>query len=385
MVGSAAPSQPIVSDGGRTLTWNLGTLNNGDPAVTITYDVKIDANASTEAQTNVAEICVSELPLCDTDDETVTPENPDIEIVKTAGNAEDGEVYTTEPGSVTFTYVVTNTGPLPLQNVTVTDDNGTPVTGDDFAATCPKTTLAVDESMTCTATILVSVDRTNVAVARGFTAEGNPVEDDDDAVVEILTHGLVIAKSNNAPIETLELPDGIHRRPPDGRRRLDSHLHPELHLQRRPGHQRGHHGRPAHRPDVRGGVRDQQHPVHLRGLQRDDADADLDGRDREGQRLAELPGDRRHRRRGARAAADQRRDHRLGSDPARRRHIRCLRPGHPEGETDVPSAPPTDTLEPAETSTGSSLPLILAVLGIILLAVAFVTPVPATAKRRTRR
>ena len=127
VVGSAAPSQPVVSDGGRTLTWNLGTLNNGDPAVTITYDVKIDADASTEPQTNVAEICVSELPLCDTDDETVTPENPDIEIVKTAGTAEDGEVFTTEPGNVTYTYVVTNTGPLPLQNVTVKDDNGTPV------------------------------------------------------------------------------------------------------------------------------------------------------------------------------------------------------------------------------------------------------------------
>ena len=208
VVGSASPSQPIVSDGGRTLTWNLGTLNNGDPAVTITYDVKIDADASTEPQTNVAEICVSELPLCDTDDETVTPETPEIEIVKTAGTAEDGEVYTTEPGNVVYTYVVTNTGPLPLQNVTVTDDNGTPVLGDDFAVTCPKTTLAVDESMTCTATILVSADKTNVATARGFTAEGNPVEDDDDAVVEILTHGLVIAKSNNAPIETVELPDG---------------------------------------------------------------------------------------------------------------------------------------------------------------------------------
>ncbi len=53
-------------------------------------------------------------------------------------------------------------------------------------------------------------------------------------------------------------------------------------------------------------------------------------------------------------------------------------PVPPLVETDVPTAPPTDTLEPAETSTGSSLPLILAVLGIILLAVAFVTPVPAT-------
>jgi uncharacterized repeat protein (TIGR01451 family) len=70
--------------------------------------------------------------------------------------------------------------------------------------------------MTCTATVEVTVDTTNVATAHGVTAEGNPVEDDDDAVVEILTHGLVIAKSNNAPIEPLELPDGsIPGCPPD--------------------------------------------------------------------------------------------------------------------------------------------------------------------------
>ena len=57
----------------------------------------------------------------------------------------------------------------------------------------------------------------------------------------------------------------------------------------------------------------------------------------------------------------------------------------PEAETDVPSAPPTDTLEPTEGQSGSSLPLVLAVLGVILLAVAFVTPVPATVRRRNRR
>jgi uncharacterized repeat protein (TIGR01451 family) len=46
---------------------------------------------------------------------------------------------------VTWTYVVTNTGALPLTNVKVMDNpNG--------AVTCPKTTLAAGESMTCTAT-----------------------------------------------------------------------------------------------------------------------------------------------------------------------------------------------------------------------------------------
>ena len=62
--------------------------------------------------------------------------------------------------------------------------------------------------MDCSATHDVLVDTTNVAVVHGVTDEGNPVEDDDDADVVILTHGLVIDKSNDAPLETIELPDG---------------------------------------------------------------------------------------------------------------------------------------------------------------------------------
>lgn len=230
VVGSGSPSQPTVSPDGRTLTWNLATLLNGNPIVTLTYAVKIDANATTAVQTNVAKLCVSELPTCDTSDEHVTPQKPGIKIVKTAGDTADGEVFSTEPGNVTYRYVVTNTGPLPLMNVIVTDDNGTPGTGDDFLATCPKTTLAVEESMTCTATVAVAVDTTNVAVARGVTAGGNPAQDDDNADVVILTHGLVISKSNDAPVP------------------------------------RDRYRRPAGRPDVRRWFRDQHRRVHLPGL-----------------------------------------------------------------------------------------------------------------------
>ena len=206
--GSSTPSEPVVSNGGRTLTWTFDSLATGDPSVTITYDVKIDANASTEDQLNTATVCVSELEDCDSDTEEIVVQKPGIDIVKTAGDAEDGDVFRTEPGNVTYYYVVTNTGPLPLEDVTVTDDNGTPGIDDDFDAVCPQTTLAVDETMTCSATVAVTVDTTNVATAHGFTPEGNPVEADDDAIVEILVHGLIIDKSNDAPIDpTLHLPE----------------------------------------------------------------------------------------------------------------------------------------------------------------------------------
>lgn len=201
-----------VSPDGRTLTWTFASLSDGiegAPAAVITYDVTIDADATTARQVNVAEICVSELPECDTDDEDVTPELPDIEIIKTAGDAADGDVYATEAGPVTYTYLVTNSGPLALHDVTVTDDAGTPGdTSDDFEADCPQTTLAVDESMTCTFTIDVLVDTINVAVARGVTVGGNTVEDDDDAEVIVEEFGLVIDKTNDAPPVPLELPDG---------------------------------------------------------------------------------------------------------------------------------------------------------------------------------
>jgi hypothetical protein len=45
---------------------------------------------------------------------------------------------------VSWTYVVTNTGNVPLTNVTVTDDQG-------VAVSCPQNTLAVGEVMNCTA------------------------------------------------------------------------------------------------------------------------------------------------------------------------------------------------------------------------------------------
>ncbi|MCH8992652.1 MAG: hypothetical protein IIA44_13025, partial [Acidobacteria bacterium] len=65
--------------------------------------------------------------------------DPDITIVKTAGDAPDGEVLklsANPDGSydpVVFHYEVCNTGTCDLTNVVVTDDNGTPTdTSDDF-------------------------------------------------------------------------------------------------------------------------------------------------------------------------------------------------------------------------------------------------------------
>lgn len=63
--------------------------------------------------------------------------------------------------TLTFTYLVTNTGDVTLTAVAVTDDRG-------LTVTCPKTTLATGEAMTCTATgTAVLGEQPNLGTAGG--------------------------------------------------------------------------------------------------------------------------------------------------------------------------------------------------------------------------
>ncbi|MFL5641830.1 MAG: isopeptide-forming domain-containing fimbrial protein, partial [Chloroflexota bacterium] len=386
VAGSA--SEPVVTDGGKTLTWALGTLDTEDSPLTITYDVKIDADATTAKQVNEVELCVSELPNCVPSDEDVTPQIPAIHIVKTAGDAADGAVFTTLAGPVTYHYTVTNTGPLALHDVVVTDDHGTPAdTSDDIIVTCPETELAAagqeGDSMECTATVTVNVDTTNVALAEGTSPEGNSVHDDDDAVVQIrLVHTLTIDKSNSAPLKTIELPDGTSVQlptAPEGAT-VTFTLHYTF----------------SDSPDTNGIITDvlpagltyvtgsatsndefkfvsytaatrtlkwTAEDVTKSGTVTYQAKVDI-GAAKLKQPLTNV------------ATIDS--DQTEPDDDTSQVYV----PVPPKAET----APPTDVEAPTQTGTpGSSLPLILGILAAIFVTVAFVTPVPATARRRNRQ
>lgn len=123
----------------------------------------------------------------DDDDAIVDIVAPAIAIVKTAGDAEDGEVYVTEafPDNVTYTYEVTNTGEVDLLDLQVVDDNGTPDDATDDIDVCALESLAIGESAICEVTLTVLETTTNVAIATGETDEGTEVEDDDDAIVRV--------------------------------------------------------------------------------------------------------------------------------------------------------------------------------------------------------
>jgi uncharacterized repeat protein (TIGR01451 family) len=113
-----------------------------------------------------------------------------IQVVKTAGDAPDGEtLLLAGPGDVEFTFVVTNTGTATLVDLELVDDNATPETSDDVTVTCPKTTLTPGESTTCTVSLPVEGSglRTNIAVvsAHPELAPEDEVSAVDDAMVNV--------------------------------------------------------------------------------------------------------------------------------------------------------------------------------------------------------
>ena len=146
----------------------------------------------------------------------VPPVVVEIAIVKLvngqdANTPASGPVLT--PGApVTWTYVVTNPGTVPLSNVTVTDDNGTPGNAaDDFLATFVggdtngNGLLDPGETWTYTASGTVgTTDYCNVGTASG--TNGSTVSATDAAcyrvppvVVEIAVVKLVNGEDANTP------------------------------------------------------------------------------------------------------------------------------------------------------------------------------------------
>jgi uncharacterized repeat protein (TIGR01451 family) len=117
------------------------------------------------------------------DDETVTGQQmPALTIVKSATPAVilSGE-------TVTYTYVVTNTGNVTLTDVTVTDDI--------LGAIGSIESLAPGGSVTFTVTTEVIGDVTNIGTAVGEAPDETSVTDNDDAVVDVVNPQIEVTKT----------------------------------------------------------------------------------------------------------------------------------------------------------------------------------------------
>jgi uncharacterized repeat protein (TIGR01451 family) len=189
-----------VSGDGRTLTWTYASLPSGDPALTITYKVTIDASAPTGNQTNVAEICVSELEDCKTDDTTVRV--PLLTIVKsfvgnTGGTAPDGSPEAKVGDVLTYTLaydltngpvtngVITDTLPVGLAYVNGSATNNAEFTFQSFNAatrtlTWTAPTVTADGTVTYQASVLVGSDELPQPLVNIASIDSNETDKDDD-------------------------------------------------------------------------------------------------------------------------------------------------------------------------------------------------------------
>jgi uncharacterized repeat protein (TIGR01451 family) len=99
------------------------------------------------------------------------PAGPAINIVKSATPAQVHAAHDV----VTYRFTVTNTGNDTLSGVTVSDTQAAPAGSLDGPVTCPQTTLAPGDSVTCTATYTVTqADIDNGGVSDTASASGSP-------------------------------------------------------------------------------------------------------------------------------------------------------------------------------------------------------------------
>lgn len=98
-----------------------------------------------------------------------TNAQPSISLTKTAGTINDLDNNGQDAGdTIPYSFVVTNTGQVPLTSVWITDPKVSSVS-------CPSASLAVGASMTCTATYTITqADVDAGSVANTATASGTP-------------------------------------------------------------------------------------------------------------------------------------------------------------------------------------------------------------------
>jgi uncharacterized repeat protein (TIGR01451 family) len=173
---------------GSTVTCTAGLPNGGQEVLTFTQVV----NGGTAGGTVISNTASVTDPRTgdsnDTSTDQATVGVPGLSLAKTATPL----TYSTVGSVITYDYVVTNTGTVPLAGpVTISDDRTT--------ATCPPTaSLAPAASITCTGTYTITqadIDAGSVTNTATASADGTTSAPDSATVTAALGPSLTLAKS----------------------------------------------------------------------------------------------------------------------------------------------------------------------------------------------
>jgi len=174
---------------GQKLFWDFGPGPFvTDPQATVSFNVTVDAGAAGFLVDNALakyHETLTGTPSTPGTSDTIFVAKPSITLTKTPSTTkiENG-------GSVTYTYVVANTGNVALTVGIVDDHFGTIASGES---------LAVGESKTFTKTTTLTTDTTNTATATGVDQSGASVTATASATVKVLHPAIALTKTPSAP------------------------------------------------------------------------------------------------------------------------------------------------------------------------------------------
>jgi uncharacterized repeat protein (TIGR01451 family) len=231
---TTCPSGVVTAPAGSDTVDVTGNLSAGMTSCTVSVDVTADDPGTyTNGPSNVDETGLN--PPGST---SVTFSAPDVEIVKHAGDPVDvnGNGIADAGDTIAYTFTVTNSGDVTLDDIAVDD----PMIG---AVTCPQSSLAPGEDELCTADAVYTIttaDETSGSVDNSATATatdpvGNPVTSDPSTtstpveaadpsltlvksadpigadrydVGQTITYTFVVTNTGNVPLEDLTIDEG---------------------------------------------------------------------------------------------------------------------------------------------------------------------------------
>jgi uncharacterized repeat protein (TIGR01451 family) len=165
------------------------TCVTDEPYVVTAEDV--EAGSADNSATATGTPPGTDTPISSPPSETSTPtEAPDPSLTVLKSASPSGEESYVAGQEITYTFEVTNTGNVPLSDVTV-DETEFSGSGEVPVATCPDEVLAPGDSLTCTATYTLtqadvdSGELTNTATATGTPPGDTPPPTSPPSTVEI--------------------------------------------------------------------------------------------------------------------------------------------------------------------------------------------------------